>query len=144
MQQAQPIEGITPDMLWTFFVVLVGIGALIVLGDKVLDVWRKHKARKQIANGPESQLADEISKKVLEKLAPRFAEIDRKLANDKAIIDGHTQRVAELGARQSTQETGQRALCRGMLALLSHEINGNSTDKLKEAQSGINDYLIDK
>ena len=43
-----------------------------------------------------------------------------------------------------SMETGQRAICRGVLALLSHEINGNSTDKLKEAQTGISNYLIDK
>ena len=46
-QQAQAIEGITPGMIWTFLVVLVGLMALVVLGDKVLDVFRKAKKRKQ-------------------------------------------------------------------------------------------------
>ena len=30
-QQAQAIEGITPGMIWTFLVVLVGLMALVVL-----------------------------------------------------------------------------------------------------------------
>lgn len=140
----QPIEGITPEALWTFLVVLVGLGALIVLGDKVMDVWRKHKARKAVNEGPEGHLAEEISKKVMEKLEPRFSEIDRKLANDKALLDDHTRRLSTYESKFTQQEEGQRAICRGVLALLSHEINGNSTDKLREALEGIKNYLIEK
>ena len=140
----QAIEGITPQALWTFLVVLVGLGSLVVLGDKVMDVWRNHKARKEIKQGPEGKLADEISKKVMEKLEPRFAEIDRKLANDKALLDDHTKQLSTYDTRFSRQEEGQRALCRGVLALLSHEINGNSVDKCKEALEGIKTYLIEK
>ena len=140
----QPIEGITPEALWTFLVVLVGLGALIVLGDKVMDVWRKHKARKAVNEGPEGHLAEEISKKVMEKLEPRFSEIDRKLANDKALLEDHTKQLAAYDTRFGRQEEGQRALCRGVLALLSHEINGNSVDKCKEALEIIKNHLIEK
>lgn len=140
----QPIEGITPEALWTFLVVLVGLGALIVLGDKVMDVWRKYKARKAVNEGPEGHLAEEISKKVMEKLEPRFSEIDRKLANDKALLEDHTKQLSAYDTRFGRQEEGQRALCRGVLALLSHEINGNSSDKLREALEGIKNYLIEK
>lgn len=41
-------------------------------------------------------------------------------------------------------EDGNKVLCRGMLALLSHEINGNSVDKLTKAQEEISDYLIER
>lgn len=41
-------------------------------------------------------------------------------------------------------EDGNKAICKGMLALLSHEINGNSIDKLRQAQDAINDYLIER
>ena len=41
-------------------------------------------------------------------------------------------------------EAGQKAVCRGVLALLSHEINGNSIDKLREASAEITDYLIER
>lgn len=140
----QPIEGITPETLWTFLVVLVGLGALVVLGDKVIDVWRRHKARKELSEGPEGNLAEAISKKVMEKLEPRFGEIDRKLANDKALLDDHTRRLSTYESKFAQQEEGQRAICRGVLALLSHEINGNSTDKLREALEGIKNYLIEK
>ena len=56
--------------------------------------------------------------------------IDTKLGRDKSRID--------------SLEDGQKAICRGILALLSHEINGNSVDKLRSAQNDITDFLIEK
>lgn len=40
-------------------------------------------------------------------------------------------------------EEGNKVKCRALMALLSHEINGNSNDKLQKALSDLNDYLID-
>ena len=57
-------------------------------------------------------------------------DVDAKLDADKKRLDA--------------QEEGQRVICRGILALLSHEINGNSVEKLKSAQQGITDYLIER
>lgn len=57
-------------------------------------------------------------------------DVDTKLNQDH-------QRLADL-------ESGNRVVCRGILALLSHEINGNSNDKLKASQQEITDYLIDR
>ena len=144
IESIQPIEGLTPDMLWTFIAVLVALAGLVVLGDKVLDVWRKHKARQEIKTGPEGQLAEEISKKVLEKLEPRFQEVDRKLGTDKLRLDEHAQKLAALNIKSDAVEDGQKAICRGVLALLSHEINGDSSDKLRDALTDINEYLIQK
>lgn len=57
-------------------------------------------------------------------------KMEHKLSSDKERIDA--------------LEEGQKAICRGVLALLSHEINGNSIDKLKEASAEITDYLIER
>lgn len=140
MQDLPPIEGVTPGMLWTALIVLIAGAGLYVLYGKVRETYAKNKKLKD----PEGKLADEISAKVLENLEPRFAEIERKLSNDNNRIDENVRELNEHRKRMDSMETGQRAMCRGVLALLSHEINGNSTDKLKEAQTGISNYLIDK
>ena len=57
-------------------------------------------------------------------------DTDEKLKRDKERLD--------------VLEDGNKVICRGILALLSHEINGNSTDKLKASQSEITNYLIDR
>lgn len=57
-------------------------------------------------------------------------DVDMKLKND--------------NERLKSMEEGNKVLCRGILALLSHEINGNSIDKLKSSQTEMTNYLIDR
>lgn len=57
-------------------------------------------------------------------------DVNTKLTNDNA-------RLNEL-------EEGNKVICRGILAMLSHEINGNSNDKLVASQQEITNYLIDR
>ena len=57
-------------------------------------------------------------------------EVDTKLGND-------NKRIASL-------EDGNKAICKALIALLSHEINGNSTDKLQTALSELQNYLIER
>ena len=40
-------------------------------------------------------------------------------------------------------EDGNRAIMKALVAILNHEINGNSKDKLQKALSDLNEYLID-
>ena len=42
----QPIEGITLEALWTTLATLIAMGGIIVLWDKVRDVFRKRKRQK--------------------------------------------------------------------------------------------------
>lgn len=57
-------------------------------------------------------------------------DVDEKLKTD-------NKRLSEL-------EEGNKVICRGILAMLSHEINGNSNDKLLASQQEITNYLIDR
>lgn len=56
-------------------------------------------------------------------------EVDIKLDND-------NRRIGHL-------EEGNKVKCKALMALLSHEINGNSSEKLQKALSDLNDYLIE-
>lgn len=144
METMQPIEGVTPGMLWTALIVLVAGATLYVLYGKVRDTYRKQQEYKKMQSDPGNKLADEISAKVMERLEPRFAEIDKKLANDKARIDEHTRAIDGLSRRTDGLETGQRALCRGVMALLNFNLHNGNNDEMEKAQAGINEYLIDK
>ena len=57
-------------------------------------------------------------------------DIDRKLDND--------------DERLKAIEEGNKVVTRGVLALISHELNGNSDDKLQKSQAEITNYLIDR
>lgn len=57
-------------------------------------------------------------------------DVDRKLSMD--------------DERLKAIEDGNKVVTRGVLALISHELNGNSTDKLQKSQAEITNYLIDR
>jgi hypothetical protein len=46
--------------------------------------------------------------------------------------------------RLTDLEEENRAFARALLALLDHEITGNSVDKLKDARAALQTYLIEK
>lgn len=50
----------------------------------------------------------------------------------------------ETDKRLEASEKQGKIVLKGISALLSHEINGNSTDKLSKAQSEITEYLIER
>lgn len=155
-EQVQKIEGISPDMIWTFLVVAVGLMALIVLGDKVLDVYRNAKKRKKERTELEGQdITERIADKVLEKLTPtldekfgeinrQFEEVDRKLAADKEAIELHTAQLNAQQGRVDRLDNDTRALLHGVSALLGHQVDGNSVDKLKRTNDAMKNYLIDR
>lgn len=149
------IEGITPAMLWNFCAVLVGLLAIVVLVYKVVEIMRKEHERREnrqelagqditerIANAVMGKLTPELDKKFQE-VNDKFTEIDQKLSNDKASIESHTRQLNAYENRVSQLESGNKALCHGVFALLSHEVNGNSVDKIKKAQDAMKNYLID-
>ena len=137
-QNLQKIEGISPDMIWTFLIVCVGFAALIVLGDKVMDVWRKARERRKVGK---QDIADEVADKVMTKLQAKldekFDEIDKRLSADKEQLTSHTRQLNEHEERVTQLEGGNKALCHGMLALL--EMN----PALASASKAMKNYLID-
>ena len=77
-------------------------------------------------------LVDRIKKarEPKDKLAQWQQETDDKLQNDKKRLDFLEKR--------------QGVMLRAINAIISHEINGNSTEKLTKSQQEIMDYLIDR
>jgi hypothetical protein len=63
--------------------------------------------------------------------------------HDLAIKD-HETRIRKLEDNSRSQDSFTKVLCNSVLALVSHEINGNSVDKLKTAQEELQDFLINK
>ena len=142
------IENLSFEMLKTFLIVLVGIVALIIFGYKLVEIIRKEQDRKKKEKQlSKADISDQIARKVMEQLQPKldekFAEIDRKLAADKEIIEMHTGQLNAHEDRVKRLEEGNKALCHGIFALLNHEVTGNSIDKLKRAESAMKNYLID-
>ena len=76
-------------------------------------------------------------------LLANWRKQSKVLRHDEEIRD-HEKRIQKLEETTKEQDGFIKVLCSSILALVSHEINGNSIDKLKEAQKDLQDFLINK
>lgn len=67
-----------------------------------------------------------------------------KVSQHERIINDHENRLKDLEKNKKETEGFAKVMCNSMLALLNHNINGNSKDKLEEAKKELQDYLISK
>lgn len=61
-----------------------------------------------------------------------------------AVVADHSEKLKRDHERLNELEDGNRIIMRALMALLSHDINGNSDDKLKASFDEIQKYLIEK
>lgn len=114
------IEDITfQQIIGLLAVVLVMLGAYNV----IMTAIKNRREEKRLRESPMMQLKERVDRH------------DELLAKDKDRLDAMESRMRDMG-EQST------IMLRGVRALLSHEINGNSDDKLKASMVEIDDYLI--
>lgn len=59
-------------------------------------------------------------------------------------IKDHEIRIRKLEDKTKDQEGFIKVLCNSILALVSHEINDNSKEELKNAQKELQDFLINR
>ena len=77
------------------------------------------------------------------KKAPVVA-LEGRADETKAMLEAHTQMLQADRARLTALEEQQRIMLRALMAMLSHELNGNDVQKLRDSVSEINDFLIKK
>ena len=105
----------------TFEQLLVAIAVILLLIDiynKIMTAVKNAREEKKRRSQPVNTLEDTVK------------DHDEKLKRDH-------ERLNEL-------EDSNRVIMRALMALLSHEINGNSDDKLKASLDEIQKFLIEK
>ena len=59
------------------------------------------------------------------------------------IVEEHSRKIAGVEQRVNRSEHGINVMMKALLALLSHGIDGNAIDPMKEAKAALESYLID-
>lgn len=141
MQNALPtVEGLTPLILWYTFVGIVGIGGLIVLYGKVVEVFQKHRKNKEDAKAKE----DGTIQGQLKEINRRLDTIDDYIRESDKKFDRDNRRLNSLETNVAHIEKGINALARAELAHIQHDMTGNHTDNLGQAEKEITNYLTKK
>jgi biopolymer transport protein ExbD len=108
---------------------ILGLLAMLVLFVEVYNKFatarNNRRAEKKLQEAP------------VETLTVRVDAHDKMLANDKRRLDETDERLTAI--RKESSMT-----LRGVRAILSHEINGNSNEKLQKSYDEIDEYLLPK
>ena len=108
------MEALTLVQIRDFVIVLVAILGLIVLIGNAVKTIREWKK-------PSDDARDEADQ--------WRTDMDENMKDN-------TDRIKKV-------EDGNKVIMKALMAILSHEVNGNSVDKLQKALTELNDYLID-
>ena len=120
--QPETITYMPYEALATAVVVVLALCGVIITIGKTADVvrgWKKPKAQEDQA------------------LRLRQAECDRHFSAD-------LQRIKALEVATAKQQETDRVVLTALRAILSHEINGNSIDRMKEAYDALDKMLINR
>lgn len=139
------VEDFTPAILWTTIYGLLALCVLFMIVYKVYEAVRnilERRREKREAEKPD--FAEAVSQKVIEKLEPRFKEIERNLAKDKNRLDTHETAIS--GLQQAQQETrdGLVAICKYLIAMAQYSTHGNESKEMKDATAEMMRYLATK
>lgn len=136
------VEGFTPAVLWTMLYGLIALCLLFMIVYRVYDAIRtilERRKQKRAAEKPD--FAEEVSRKVIEKLEPRFSKIEENLARDKSRLDNHENFIS--GVSQSQQDTreGLIAICKYLMAITQFGNISSDNKEMKEATAEMTRYL---
>ena len=113
MDEASKVIGLTPSVLWITLAGIIGTGIIVKLAFDLIIKWRELRTPKVM---------------------------DEKTVQDKLKSDH--ERLSRLEDTTKRQDEELKLILRSQMAMIHHMIDGNGTNKLKEMQSDIEDYLI--
>ena len=114
----KPITLTPSDLITMFLAICVGITTISAAVTVIVKLIQKAKQPNQTQN-------------------ERIEALEKKVKEFENYFNNDNKRLDEL-------EEGNRVTQQALLALLSHSINGNDTDKLTKARDDLQVYLISK
>lgn len=143
----------TIEQLWTSILgVCGGITAIAAAVAVILDAIKKAKEpdTKQNAklNDHDKHLEDidrklKNDKEVLDLYRSKILSLEEHQKEQDIIVEEHSRKIAGVEQRVNRSEHGINVMMKALLALLSHGIDGNAIDPMKEAKAALESYLID-
>lgn len=77
----------------------------------------------------------------VEHIAEKASKHNRELAEQ---VESHEERLLRDHKRLNDLESSSRLIMRGVMQLMSHEVDGNHTQQLKDVRNEMQEYLINR
>lgn len=138
------VEGFTPSVFWTTIYGLLSFAVLFMIIYNVYNaVHTIRMRRKERREAEEPDFAEKVSQKVIDKLEPRFSEIEKNLDKDKMRLESHESLLDSMNNSQKEIHDGLSAIAKFML-VISNYGNIGENEKVKEASLELQKYLTEK
>lgn len=138
------VEALNPGTLWTTMYGIFAIGLLFLIGYRVYDAIHTIMDRRRTRLESEKpDFAEQVSQKVIDKLEPRFAEIEKNLDKDKKRLESHELLLDQMKAGHDEIHNGLSAICKFMLVLSTYG-NFGENEKVREAATELQKFLAEK
>lgn len=81
---------------------------------------------------------------LVDKASTKSHKIIEQVDKHERMLEKHTEYLSNDNQRLKDVEDTNRLIMRGIMNLLSHEIDGNHTTQLQKVRDAMNEYLMDK
>lgn len=117
---AEATGGITSEALaWCIVVIL----ALVTIYNHFCTARKNYREEKRNKDAPTLSLEEKVK------------------AHDK-MLDNDKRRLDDMERKQTDMQLGQMANCKGVQALLEHELHNGNTTEMQDASKAISDWLL--
>lgn len=67
-----------------------------------------------------------------------------KVEKHGAYLDNDNRAIKKLQSDQNDLELTNKMICKCLLAMMDHELDGNSVEKLKQTRDDLREFIVDK
>ena len=147
------VYSFTMEQLWTMILSICGgitavsaaIAVIIKAVSKIKEPDNKQNTRleshdKEFESVNRKLAAD---KDRLDLFQSKLVTLEERQKENSISIEVHERKIVEAEQRINKSEHGSNVTMKALLALLSHGIDGNAIEPMKEAKTALENYLID-
>lgn len=147
------VYSFTMHQLWTMVLSICGgitaVSAAIAVIIKVISKVKEPDNKQNLRLEEHDKKLDSVDKKLaadkdrLDLFQSKIVQLEERQKENSITIEVHERKIVEAEQRINKSEHGSNVTMKALLALLSHGIDGNAIEPMKEAKAALENYLID-
>lgn len=147
------VYSFTMHQLWTMVLGICGgitaVSAAIAVIIKVISKVKEPDNKQNLRLEEHDKKLDSVDKKLaadkdrLDLFQSKIVQLEERQKENSITIEVHERKIVEAEQRINKSEHGSNVTMKALLALLSHGIDGNAIEPMKEAKAALENYLID-
>lgn len=147
------VYSFTMHQLWTMILSICGgitaVSAAVAVIVKVIGKMKEPDSKQNSRLEEHDKKLESVDKKLaadkdrLDLFQSKIVQLEERQKENSITIEVHERKIVEAEQRINKSEHGSNVTMKALLALLSHGIDGNAIEPMKEAKAALENYLID-